>query len=124
GRVTDPATGQLLAGEYVVGWAKRGPSGIIGTNKPDSVETVKMLLEDAPRLLRAHDDPAAPAAIEALLRERCPRFVTYGDWGLLDKIETKKGLEQGRPRVKFTNVAHMLDAIEGARPKRTTDSSD
>ena len=51
GRVLDPATGQPLAGEYVVGWAKRGPSGIIGTNKPDSVETVKMLLEDAPQLV-------------------------------------------------------------------------
>ena len=115
GRVLDPATGQPLTGEYVVGWAKRGPSGIIGTNKPDSVETVKMLLEDAPMLLRAHPDRAAPEEIEALLRERCPRFVTYGDWGLLDKIETTRGMEQGRPRVKFTNVGHMLDAIEGAR---------
>jgi ferredoxin--NADP+ reductase len=115
GRVLDPATGGPLAGEYVVGWAKRGPSGIIGTNKPDSVETVKMLLEDAPNLARADDERAAPEAIEALLRARCPRFVSYGDWGLLDKIETRKGMQQGRPRVKFTNVGHMLDAIEGAR---------
>ena len=115
----DPATGKPIPGEYVVGWAKRGPSGIIGTNKPDSVETVKMLLEDAPALKRAHPECAAAEAIVSLLRERCPRFVTYGDWGLLDKIETTRGLEQGRPRVKFTKVGHMLDEIERARNEST-----
>jgi ferredoxin--NADP+ reductase len=123
GRVLDLATGKPIPGEYVVGWAKRGPSGIIGTNKPDSVETVKMLLEDASVLKRAHDELASSEAIVSLLRERCPRFVTYGDWGLLDKIETMRGMEQGRPRVKFTNVGHMLEEIERAR-NDTTGSAD
>jgi ferredoxin--NADP+ reductase len=95
----------------VVGWIKRGPTGIIGTNKPDSVETVTMLLEDAAacKLL----NPAQPSrqAVETLLRERQPRYITFADWQILDALEVQRGSEQGRPRVKFARVADMLTAI-------------
>src|SRR5690606_22099235 len=80
GRVLDPATKQPLAGVYAGGWIKRGPSGVIGTNKACSVETVGCMLEDvrAGRLL-APEAPGADAA-EALVRERQPHYFTFADW--------------------------------------------
>lgn len=113
GRVlTEMNGGQPVLGDYVVGWIKRGPSGIIGTNKPDSVETVEMLLEDlrADRLM----NPAAPSreAVENLLVDRKPTYVTYADWLLLDEIECQRGAELGRPRLKFCSVDDMLAAIQ------------
>jgi len=113
GRVlTEMKGGQPVTGDYVVGWIKRGPSGIIGTNKPDSVETVEMLLEDLRegRLM----NPATPGreAVENLLDERKPDYVTYADWLLLDEIERARGLELGRPRLKFCSVEDMLAAIK------------
>lgn len=111
GRVLTESGGQPVMGDYVVGWIKRGPSGIIGTNKPDSVETVEMLLEDqrAGKLL----NPAVPGreAVEKLLAERQPDVVTYTDWQALDQLECQRGAEQGRPRLKFSRVAEMLAAI-------------
>lgn len=102
---------ETLDGHYVVGWIKRGPSGVIGTNKPDAVETVEHLLEDwrANRLLM----PPAPARaeLEAYLRERKPNYITYADWQTLDALEVKQGAAMGRPRRKFTRVAEMLDAL-------------
>lgn len=106
--------GQQVTGNYVVGWIKRGPSGVIGTNKPDSVETVEMLLEDfATNKLLA---PTAPTrtAIEGLLNERSIEYVTFEDWQKLDEIEQKRGASVNRPRVKFSNVDDMLEAIENA----------
>ncbi len=116
GRVlTTHESGEQVIGDYVVGWIKRGPSGIIGTNKPDSVETVNMLLEDvqAGKVL----SPAAPAraAVEALLRERQPLVVSYADWQAIDAAEVGKGTAQGRPRVKFSRVDDMLDVVQAAR---------
>jgi ferredoxin--NADP+ reductase len=104
------ADGTAVTGDYCVGWIKRGPSGIIGTNKPDSVETVEMLLED----LRAGNvmTPNAPerAAVETLLSS--VRYITYGDWQILDEIEQENGLLRGAPRVKFSRVEDMLEAID------------
>jgi ferredoxin/flavodoxin---NADP+ reductase len=112
GRVLTAAKdGQPLTGNYVVGWIKRGPSGIIGTNKPDSVETVEMLLEDlkAGKLL----DPAEPtrAIVEDQLQRQHVRYVTYQDWLVLDQLEQERGVNRGAPRVKFSRVDEMLDAI-------------
>jgi ferredoxin--NADP+ reductase len=111
GRVLDPATGGPLLRNYVSGWIKRGPSGVIGNNKADSVETVNALVEDLGK--GALPDPPSPdpAAFETLLRERQPRLVTFADWRALDAIETERGAPHGRPRVKFTTVDEMLDAI-------------
>jgi ferredoxin--NADP+ reductase len=112
GRVLDPETKAPRLGEYTSGWIKRGPSGVIGTNKPDSVETVTGMLEDlaAGRML----NPAQPtaAAAEALVRDRQPEVVTYADWRTLDDLELKRGQAIGRPRLKFTSVSEMLAALK------------
>jgi len=111
GRVLDPATKQPRLGEYCTGWIKRGPSGVIGTNKPDSVETVVGMLEDlgnGSTLQPAHRDRAS---LEALVRERQPQFFSYADWRKLNQLETERGQAQNRPRVKFTSVAEMLKAL-------------
>ena len=112
GRIlTDHKDGQVVPGEYVSGWIKRGPSGVIGTNKPDSVETVEMLIEDM-AAGKLHD-PAQPgrASVDKLLAGRGVRVVTFADWQILDQIETARGAAQGRPRVKMTTVKEMLDAL-------------
>lgn len=111
GRVIDPATKQPRIGEYTAGWIKRGPSGVIGTNKPDSVETVNMMLEDLQKgnvLAPAH--PGVDDAAQ-LVASRQPKFITFADWLKLDQIELANGAKQGRPRVKITSVAEMLKAV-------------
>jgi len=90
----------------VSGWIKRGPSGLIGTNKADSVESVKSLLADAPTLPRPAN--ADPDAVTVLLGQRGVRFVTLADWLTLDRHETERGVAQGRPRVKLTRIEEML----------------
>jgi ferredoxin--NADP+ reductase len=111
GRVLDPGTKEPLVGEYTAGWIKRGPTGVIGTNKPDAAETVECMFEDLAR--GAVLEPAHPeaAAAETLVRQRQPIFVSYDDWLKLDAIEVAHGRAQGRPRVKLTSVEEMLAAL-------------
>jgi ferredoxin--NADP+ reductase len=115
GRIVDPGSGGPLDGEYVVGWIKRGPTGIIGTNKRDAQETVDSLLEDlaAGRLLR----PSNPDrdSLEELLDERKPGHVTYEGWQAIDRRERESGEPQGRPRVKLTSFDELLDAARAER---------
>ena len=119
GRVlTDHVDGQLVYGNYVVGWIKRGPSGVIGTNKPDAVETVECLLEDMRNGDVLTPDVPDPDAIPALLKKRGVRFVSYEDWRTLDRLEIERGVAIGRPRLKFSSVTEMLAALEETR---TTD---
>jgi ferredoxin--NADP+ reductase len=111
GRVLDPASKQPITGEYTAGWIKRGPSGVIGTNKPDALETVECMMEDlsAGRVLEpAEPDPHAALR---LIRERQPRHFTYQDWLRLDEIEVGRGRAVGRPRLKFTRVDDMHAAL-------------
>ena len=114
GRVLAGAGKEPFTGLYASGWIKRGPTGVIGTNKPDAAETVERMLED----LRAGAtlDPARPdvAAAEALVRERQPDYVSYDDWLRLDDIETTRGKESGRPRIKLTRTEDMLAALRAA----------
>ncbi|RMD75432.1 MAG: NADP oxidoreductase, partial [Chloroflexi bacterium] len=111
GRVLNAPNGEPIPGEYVVGWIKRGPSGVIGTNKPDAVATVNSMLADLPTLPGApHNDD-----IVDLLRERGVDFVSYADWQRLNEYETAQGVAQGRPRVKVTRVEEMLDIIRAGR---------
>lgn len=113
GRVSDPQTGETLPGEYVVGWIKRGPSGVIGTNKPDSIETANLMLDDVPSLeARAATVNADPAVVEALIRQRQPDVVTFADWQALDKLEVQRGQAEGRSRLKFSRVSEMVEAIK------------
>jgi ferredoxin--NADP+ reductase len=112
GRITDPATGGPVEGEYVVGWIKRGPQGIIGTNKPDSQETVDMLLEDLHAGNLHKLDVPPRTVLERLLGERRRDFVSYEDWQLIDMLERERGEAQGAPRVKFARVEEMLHALQ------------
>jgi len=111
GRVIQPDTQQPVRGEYTGGWIKRGPTGVIGTNKPDAAETVTCMLEDLAEGLIL--DPSRPevAAAEELVRERQPHYFSYADWLRLDELEISRGQAVGRPRVKFTAVEEMLAAL-------------
>lgn len=115
GRVLDSKTRKHMVGEYACGWIKRGPTGVIGTNKSDALETVHAMLEDLESGLTL--DPPEPSAevAEALIRERQPRYFSYQDWCRLDELEVERGQELGRPRVKFTSVDAMWEALERAR---------
>jgi ferredoxin--NADP+ reductase len=111
GRVVHTTSGDPVPGEYAVGWAKRGPSGVIGTNKPDAVSTVAAMVEDLPTLPGIPDEDRDPNKIVELLMQRKPDYVTYAGWKVLDAFETARGAEQGRPRVKVTSVPEMLTVI-------------
>jgi ferredoxin/flavodoxin---NADP+ reductase len=123
GRVHDPGSGAPAPGEYVVGWIKRGPSGVIGTNKKDAQETVDAMLAD---LGLADDGPAAgaphlpstpdAAAVEKLLRSRQPRLVTYSGWEAIDRHERALGERAGRPRVKLTRIDELLQVAAAEDP--------
>ena len=112
GRVTDAAGTQQI-GEYVSGWIKRGPSGVIGTNKKDSQDTVAKILEDAAagRL----NEPVADD-IEAMIATHCVHAVTWEGWQAIDAIETAAGEAStpGRPRVKLTEWAALREAAKSA----------
>jgi ferredoxin/flavodoxin---NADP+ reductase len=119
GRVLDPDSGALRPAEYVVGWIKRGPSGVIGTNKKDAQETVNAMLADlsagadtngsSPATGPGHV-PGTPdaASIEALVRSRQPAVVSYAGWEAIDRHERSLGEPSGRPRVKLTGIEEML----------------
>jgi ferredoxin--NADP+ reductase len=111
GRVIDPATRETRPGEYTAGWIKRGPSGVIGTNKPDAAATVEHMVADARAGRTLEPTQATAKAAAALFHRRQPCLVTYDDWRRLDALEVARGQEQGRPRVKFTRVADMLAAL-------------
>ncbi len=129
GRVLDPESRTHAPGEYVVGWIKRGPSGVIGTNKKDAQETVDAMLADlldGDESARNGDGPTAGArhtpsepdatAIEALLRERQPALVTYSGWEAIDRHERALGEAGGRPRVKLTEIEQMLAIAAAEEP--------
>ncbi len=101
--------GRVAPGVYVAGWIKRGPSGVIGTNKKDAAETAELLLEDlraAPRKGRSADE------IDALLIGRGVRLVLYPGWMSIDELERAAGEKLGRPRVKLCTWDELLAAAE------------
>jgi ferredoxin--NADP+ reductase len=111
GRVIDPESRDPLTGLYVSGWIKRGPSGVIGTNKPDAGETVDRMLEDAEAgNVLEPADPAADAAERTVCGIR-PDCVSWQDWKRIQAVEDEAGHEQGRPRVKLTSLEEMLAAL-------------
>lgn len=111
GRLLDEETKEPVVGMYTGGWIKRGPSGVIGTNKPDAVETVNHMLADlaAGNILQ----PAHPSreAATAFVAEHKADYFTYDDWLKLDALELENGAATGRPRVKFTDVDAMKAAV-------------
>jgi ferredoxin/flavodoxin---NADP+ reductase len=118
GRVLDQH-GEPLAGVYCAGWIKRGPTGVIGTNKKDATETVELLLEDARagRLPRPADD-AEP--LEQLLVARGVEAVMYEGWEAIDTHERDRGTEYGRPRIKLCSWDQLLAAARGEAATRAT----
>ncbi|HEX7189269.1 MAG TPA: FAD-dependent oxidoreductase [Actinomycetes bacterium] len=98
--------GAPVPGAYVAGWAKRGPTGVIGTNKHDARETVRSLLEDVPSLTPAPQRD--PDTILRLLAERGVQVVDWAGWAAVDAAELERGRAQGRPRIKITDRAELL----------------
>jgi ferredoxin/flavodoxin---NADP+ reductase len=112
GRVV-AATGDPHRGEYVVGWIKRGPSGVIGSNKKCAADTVARILEDREDGRLAAPTCGGPEQNEAWLRERVPNLVTWGGWVAIDSHETEAGLPHGRPRVKLVRIPQMHAVAAG-----------
>ena len=104
--------GEPLPGVYAVGWIKRGPTGILGTNKRDAEETINCLVED----LRAGalPEPPEPGAVDALLAERAPGLVTVDGWRAIDGHELERGRGAERPRVKLASREELLAAAAQA----------
>jgi ferredoxin--NADP+ reductase len=115
GRVIDPESGEQVLGQYVVGWIKRGPSGVIGTNKKDAQETVETIFQDLGAGVVPDREPLDPG-IEELLAERNPDVVGYDGWRAIDEAEQERGRPQGRPRVKFCRIDEMVEASRSRAP--------
>ena len=108
GRVTENRGGETVPGLYTVGWIKRGPTGLIGTNKACAKETVDVILEDAENLTR----PELEAAdIAAELEAKGTRVVTFQDWRRLDQLEQEAGKATGKVREKYVRIEEMLAAL-------------
>ncbi|KUI23973.1 ferredoxin [Mycobacterium sp. IS-1742] len=112
GRVVDPSSGRPVAGSYVAGWIKRGPTGFIGTNKSCAAQTVHHLVDDYNAgLLTAPS--AGHGELDRLLRQRRPDVVDSDGWRAIDAAEVARG-GGDRPRVKFTAIPDMLAAAAAA----------
>ena len=107
--------GRVEPGTYVAGWIKRGPSGIIGTNKKDANETVHLLLEDAAAGKLGRTDDRDLAEVLAA-REAAP--VVYGGWEEIDRLEKQAGEAHGRPRIKLATWDELLAASGGVPRSR------
>ena len=124
GRVLGP-DGETLPGVYAVGWVKRGPTGILGTNKRDAEQTVSCLVEDLQA--GALPRPSRTERIDALLTDRKPDVVTSEGWRAIDGHELERGRHQQRPRVKLTSrhdllLAAATDTVDGRPPAATTEN--
>ena len=111
GRIINPENNNTITGFYVSGWIKRGPSGVIGTNKLDSGETIEIMVEDLNNGNILNPEIEDPTEIENFIKTRQPNFISYDDWLKIDAIEKEKGEEIGRPRVKFTSTEEILKAL-------------
>lgn len=115
GRVFDAETGETRPNEYVVGWAKSGPRGLIGMHRPASAAVVQTMREDlAAGRVPARPDPGDDA-LPAFLRGKGVRWVSFDEWLALDEAETQRGLERGAPRRKYSDVDEMLQVVEKGR---------
>lgn len=111
GRVTD-GFGAVQAREYVVGWIKRGPLGVIGTNKSDAAETVRHLLAD----LAAVPVLSGRLDIDAVLESRGINHSSYADWQRIDDAEVARGGTRGRSRTKIEAWHELIDLVAHERP--------
>lgn len=121
GRVADE-NGQLTDGEYVTGWAKRGPSGTVGTNKSDAAETVRSLLTDLDS--RGAYNGSDPEQITILLDKRGVDYTNWANWLRLDDHEIQLGRRQGRLRVKVPDLRSMLELSRGSNTSGSAGNAD
>jgi len=119
--------GQIAPGEYVAGWIKRGPTGVIGTNKRDATATVAALLCDAEAGALPRASINDPDAILSLLTARGVEVVTWEGWSAIESAEAALGRSQGRERSKLKDHEALLqaarqseDAPNGKRPAKET----
>jgi ferredoxin--NADP+ reductase len=115
GRVVEaPGSATAVRGVYVAGWIKRGPHGIIGTNKACAAETVDHVLADS---VSGRLAPAAHRAdeLDELLAERGIDVTSWTDWRAIDQAEVERGKAAGRPREKFVSVDEMLEVVRRSR---------
>jgi ferredoxin--NADP+ reductase len=124
GRMVD-ADGVPVPGVYCAGWIKRGPTGVIGTNKKDASETVELLLEDARAGLLARSDPAATAeTVDELLASRGVEQVTYRGWEAIDAKEQARGEPQRRPRIKLCSWDELRAAARTVAAGKPSEGQD
>ncbi len=103
--------GEQVTGLYTAGWIKRGPTGVIGTNKTCAQETVACMVEDLESGKTFSPDASSVDAARDMVLAKQPNAISYDDWRKIDEIETSKGEASGRPRVKFTSVEQVLEAL-------------
>jgi ferredoxin--NADP+ reductase len=109
GRALTPE-GEPLPGVYAVGWIKRGPTGILGTNKRDAEETIACLAEDLQAGALRQPAENAREQVDALLAERAPGAVTADGWRAIDALEREQGRSERRPRVKLASRDELIAA--------------
>lgn len=111
GRVVDPKTGSPVGGAYTVGWIKRGPSGVIGTNKTCAAETVTTLLKD----LQSETTTATASRTEfrEFVAARVPASFDFAGWKAIDTFERRLGKEAGRPRIKLVDRDALVQVAKG-----------
>jgi ferredoxin--NADP+ reductase len=115
GRVTQSRDEAVVPRLYAAGWIKRGPVGLIGTNKTDAKETFESMLEDAERLVQRVD--VTREQVEAKLRERGARPISLAEWRIIDELEIANGKKRDKIREKYTSPTAMLEALDAHRPK-------
>ena len=109
GRVLDKTGGSPLLGLYTTGWIKRGPTGVIGTNKTDSGETVNCMVEDIEKENTLRPELTSAESIKELLDKK---HISYNEWLRVDSFEKKEGEKRGKPRVKVTRLEEILEILE------------
>ncbi|MDO8313302.1 MAG: FAD-dependent oxidoreductase [Sideroxyarcus sp.] len=109
GRVVDPVSRSVIANEYVVGWARTGPQGLIGIHKAASAHVAEHMMADGAGL-EARELPEREA-IDSLLRQRGVQVVSFNDWKRLDDVEVARGERRGAPRDKIVDVESMLAVL-------------
>jgi ferredoxin--NADP+ reductase len=109
GRVVDPVNHSVIANEYVVGWARTGPQGLIGTHKAASAHVVEHMIDDSVGL-EARELPGRDVIL-TLLQKRGVQVVSFNDWKRLDEVEVARGERRGAPRDKIVDVETMLEVL-------------
>ena len=111
GRVIRPEGENISTGEYVVGWIKRGPRGLIGSNKGDSAETVRKMMEDIQGKLALPFSEGEHETLERLLLDRGIRPIQFRDWHLIDEEEQERGKQKGKVREKITDPQELTSLL-------------